>query len=320
MICIDSDEDVEGAFRDGTPAKKKAAVPPIDLLESEEDSEDSHSPQLGRRKRKKPDATTTMNLPRAKRRTPAAHQKAASLSPIDLLASEDENDENRSPQLRRRRRTPPDDVEATDRALAERMQREEKAAAAARAVVGAARGVRREKRQADGSGRAASAVAPRRAEKRLRKEQDDEFEMGLLADQIKDIDRLREREEQEERQLARQLEDAEEASAKDRARDLMQGLGDEPRSDADGATRLRFALSTGERVDRRFRSATDRVEHLRAFLLLCFADREMNVQRIGLSTHFPKKTFLEADDHLTLEEAGLRSGGQWLIHVFDLDA
>ena len=319
MICIDSDEDVEGAFRDGTPAKKKAAVPPIDLLESEEDSEDSHSPQLGRRKRKKPDATTTMNLPRAKRRTPAAHQKAASLSPIDLLASEDENDENRSPQLRRRPRTPPDDVEATDRALAERMQKEEKAAAA-RAVVGAARGVRREKRQADGSGRAASAVAPRRAEKRLRKEQDDEFEMGLLADQIKDIDRLREREEQEERQLARQLEDAEEASAKDRARDLMQGLGDEPRSDADGATRLRFALSTGERVDRRFRSATDRVEHLRAFLLLCFADREMNVQRIGLSTHFPKKTFLEADDHLTLEEAGLRSGGQWLIHVFDLDA
>lgn len=230
------------------------------------------------------------------------------------MDSEEENHEHRSPQLRRRRKKERD-AEAADRELAERLQREENSAAAEKRT---ALGPRR----ATSQGAVYTAVAKRRRKNTLREEQDDEFQRGLLADQIKDIDRRaaeeQETREKEEREDAKLLEETKGASVMDDARDLMKKSGYEPRIGSDGATCLRFALPTGEKVDRRFCSIADTVKTLRAFLLLRFEERGVAIKNVGLSTHFPKRVFLEVDDNLTLEEAGLTPRA--LLMVINMDS
>lgn len=167
----------------------------------------------------------------------------------------------------------------------------------------------------------------REQEAELRRQQDEEYQEGLRADQERERKR---REEQEEKdRVAREEEERERKKVQEeqdrlnRARALIRV---EPTT---GGTRIRFQLPTGQKLERRFEN-DETVGALKAFLVLHFA--EMNsgdnavgststknspaITNIGLSTNFPKKT--HDDDNMTLQESDLCP--QAVLMVQDLDA
>lgn len=162
----------------------------------------------------------------------------------------------------------------------------------------------------------------REEDARLREEQNREYQEALLADQMREMERNeqleRERREREEAEERERLEMAKEQSRlEDAKRILEQSGGEPPVGTKVGVARMRFTLPNGKKVDRRFRSA-DTVEVLRAFLTVHLEETGVEIKNFGLSTNFPRKTFGEADNKLTLEEAGLAP--QAVVMVQDLDA
>ncbi len=123
------------------------------------------------------------------------------------------------------------------------------------------------------------------------------------------------RKEKEERAEWERLEGKKEQKRMNRARELMETCA-EPAAGA-GVARIRFTLPNGKKVDRRFRS-NETIEVLRAFLIVNFDEQGMGIKIFGISTNFPKRSFGEHQDGLTLEEAGLSP--QAVVMVQDLDA
>jgi len=161
----------------------------------------------------------------------------------------------------------------------------------------------------------------REEDQRLREEQNREFQETLLADQMREIQRQeaqqRERQEQEEKEEEERLKEAQEESRLEDAKAIMERAGEPPVGQKQGVTRLRFTLPNGKKVDRRFLSV-DTIETIRAFLFLHFHEQNIEMKNFGLSTNFPRKSFKEEDNTLTLEETGLAP--QAVIMVQDLDA
>ncbi len=162
----------------------------------------------------------------------------------------------------------------------------------------------------------------REEDAQLREEQNREYQEALLADQMREIERNereeRERREREEMEERVRLEEAKEQSRLEDAKSILEKSGGEPPVGTKvGVARMRFTLPNGKKVDRRFLSS-DTIEVLRAFLTLHFDESGVEIKNFGLSTNFPKKTFSEDDNKLTLEEAGLAP--QAVVMVQDLDA
>eukprot|EP00550_Attheya_septentrionalis_P008895 CAMPEP_0198288414 /NCGR_PEP_ID=MMETSP1449-20131203/6913_1 /TAXON_ID=420275 /ORGANISM="Attheya septentrionalis, Strain CCMP2084" /LENGTH=379 /DNA_ID=CAMNT_0043986541 /DNA_START=167 /DNA_END=1306 /DNA_ORIENTATION=+ len=158
----------------------------------------------------------------------------------------------------------------------------------------------------------------REEEARLRREQDAEFQETLAADQRREaeqrealeLERLeRERVESEKRQAQEMKE-----RTLDEARTLV-AVAVEPAPGTTDTARLRLTLPTGARIDRRFQS-TDKVETVRAFLILHFHEQDIGISNFELSSNFPRRTF--RDSSQTLQEAGLVP--QAVIMIQDLDA
>jgi FAS-associated factor 2 len=160
----------------------------------------------------------------------------------------------------------------------------------------------------------------REEEIRLRQEQDREYQEALLADQRREYEKRRAseealaaqraREEQEDR-LQRQKE---QTLAEARLSVPEQPPTSTPRSEA---THIRFTLPSGARMDRRF-YAKDTVAMVRAFLVVYFSEQSITIERFSISTNYPKKTFTEDHDGLSLLEAGLVP--QAVLMIQDLDA
>eukprot|EP00985_Skeletonema_marinoi_P029802 scaffold29135_cov81-Skeletonema_marinoi.AAC.1 len=149
----------------------------------------------------------------------------------------------------------------------------------------------------------------REEDARLREEQNREYQEALLADQMREMERNerneRERREREEEEERVRLVLVKEQSRLEDARRILELSGGEPDVGTKvGVARMRFTLPNGKKVDRRFHSS-DTVEVLRAFLTLHLEETGVEIKNFGLSTSFPKKTFGEEDNTLTLEEAGL---------------
>jgi FAS-associated factor 2 len=162
----------------------------------------------------------------------------------------------------------------------------------------------------------------REEDARLREEQNREYQEALLADQMRELERNQreemERKERMEEEERRRMEVVKEQSRLEVAKSIMERSGGEPSLGTKvGVTRMRFTLPNGKKVDRRFHSL-DTVEVIRAFLTLHFDETGVDIKNFGLSTNFPKKTFGEEDNKLTLEEAGLAP--QAVVMVQDLDA
>jgi len=155
----------------------------------------------------------------------------------------------------------------------------------------------------------------REQEQMLRREQDEEYHATLRADQERQ--RIL-REEEEER--TRQEEEAVEREAQaqrekeDKLHRAKRAVRPEP---AQGGTKIRFVLPSGKKMVRSFES-DETIGSLKAFLLIKFHEDEEteSIERIGLSTNYPKKTY--QDEDMTLEEAGLSP--QAVLMVQDLDA
>lgn len=83
---------------------------------------------------------------------------------------------------------------------------------------------------------------------------------------------------------------------------------------------LRCWLRTGPRrlqVDRRFdEDAT--VGEVRAFLTLHLIEKDIPIQNFSMSTNFPRRTYEDQDDRLSVKEAGLHP--KVVLFVTDLDA
>lgn len=161
----------------------------------------------------------------------------------------------------------------------------------------------------------------REEEQLLREEQNREFQETLLADQMREIERReaaeREQRAREEMEEAERMKRAKEESRLEDAKSRVEGAGVEPPVGAKGIASLRFTLPNGKRVDRRF-NATDRVETIRAYLIVHFHEQGIEMKNFSLSTSYPRKTFDENDDNLTLDEAGLTPHA--VVMVQDLDA
>ncbi len=158
-------------------------------------------------------------------------------------------------------------------------------------------------------------------EQQLREEQNREYQEALLADQMREIERReaaeREQREREEIEEAERLKRAKEESRLADAKSRVESAGGEPPAGAKGIASLRFTLPNGKRVDRRF-CAADRIETIRAFLIVHFHEQAIEMKNFSLSTSYPRKTFDENDDSLTLNEAGLTP--QAVVMVQDLDS
>ena len=107
-----------------------------------------------------------------------------------------------------------------------------------------------------------------------------------------------------------------EQARKDRHSQLQSSVQDEPSPGPD-ASRLRLQLPSGMKLDRRF-SKAEKLSAIVDYILLYFLDNEIGIERVSLSTNFPKRTYGESEMHLSLEEAGLHP--QAVLFVHDLDA
>lgn len=167
-------------------------------------------------------------------------------------------------------------------------------------------------------------------ERRLRLEQDAEFQATLLADQTRETDRQRllerERKAQDEIEEAARIQEAMDSSRIDNAIVIMSSrAGQEPPPSSSSlssmdTTKLRFTLPNGKKLDRCFYSTVATVGTLRAYLIVHFHECGGGIvmKNFGLSTSFPRRAYSEADDNLTLIDAGLSP--QAVIMVQDLDS
>jgi FAS-associated factor 2 len=157
----------------------------------------------------------------------------------------------------------------------------------------------------------------REQETELRREQDEEYQAALFADQERERQQREEREREQRRieeEQAREL--TEKEAEENRIQNAQALLRPAPEK---GGTRIRFTLPTGTKLDRRFHN-DEPIKSLKAFLTLHFSeqtDQTKNIRNIGLSTSFPKQTYHEREDQ-TLEESGLSP--QAVLMVQDLDA
>lgn len=153
----------------------------------------------------------------------------------------------------------------------------------------------------------------REQEQELRRQQDEEYQQTLLADQERERIRREEQDEilqtqrEEELRQQREVEQTEQALASAKAQ-----LGPEPES---GGAVIRFVLPSGAKLNRRFAS-DETIATLKAFLKVHFHDSNVGIERVALSTNFPRKTY--EDDSVTLAEADLTP--QAVLMVQDLDA
>lgn len=169
----------------------------------------------------------------------------------------------------------------------------------------------------------------------LRRQQDEEYQETLRQDQERERQReearLQAEKEEQERKEEEQRKIDEESNRLDKARALLR---DEPPKGTPGCARIRFRLSNGKQLDRRF-GADETIGSLKAFLVLHFADElpegkaltkkneDTVVKRVALSTNFPKRIYggegnEEGDDDKTLKESDLCP--QAVLMVQDLDA
>ena len=156
----------------------------------------------------------------------------------------------------------------------------------------------------------------RQEARRLRTEQDRDYQEGLERDRLREAQRQAEREEaerraREEREAREQAElEAAQAECLRRAR-----LGTEP-PPGSGVARVRVQFPDGARVDRRF-LLTDQVSLLRDFVDCHRQDAGLPQMNYGLATHYPMR---ELDGELlerTVAEAHLNGE---VVYVHDLDA
>lgn len=157
----------------------------------------------------------------------------------------------------------------------------------------------------------------REQEAELRREQDEEYQAALLADQERERQQREEEERErrriEEEQARERAKQEEEENRIKNAKDLLRPAPEK------GGTRIRFTLPTGAKLDRRFHN-DETIKSLKAFLTVHFSeqtDETKNIKNIGLSTSFPKKTYDDLEDQ-TLEESDLSP--QAVLMVQDLDA
>lgn len=162
-------------------------------------------------------------------------------------------------------------------------------------------------------------------ERRLRQEQDAEFQATLLADQRRETERQqlleRERMVQDEIEEAARIQEAMDSSRIDNAIAIMSsraGQEPPPSSSSTDTTKLRFTLPNGKKLDRCFYSTLATVGTLRAYLIVHFHECGIEMKNFGLSTNFPRRAYSEVDDDLTLIDAGLSP--QAVIMVQDLDS
>jgi UBX domain len=148
-------------------------------------------------------------------------------------------------------------------------------------------------------------------ETELRRQQDEEYQATLAADQQRARAVAQERDAERAQQAALDREREAATRALQVARDLVEP---EPPS---GGTMIRLVLPSGAKINRRF-AAHATMATVKAFLKVHFTESNSTIVNVGLSTSFPRKTFDEADDALTLEEAGLVP--QAVLMVQDLDA
>ena len=160
----------------------------------------------------------------------------------------------------------------------------------------------------------------REEEVRLRQEQDREYQEALLADQRRESEA--ERLQQEALAAQRAKEDEEHRQVRQKEQKLEEAkrmIPPEPPSTTPRSemTHIRFTLPSGTRIDRRFRS-NDSIQIVRAFLFVYFNEKNITIEKFSISTNYPKKTFTEEDNDLSLSEAGLVP--QAVIMIQDLDA
>jgi FAS-associated factor 2 len=158
----------------------------------------------------------------------------------------------------------------------------------------------------------------RQQESDLRRQQDDEYQATLAADQERERINAAERNavlvaaaaEQEAQRMAEQ-------AASDALQAAKNLLRPEPNPNSANTTVVRFVLPTGTKLNRRFES-DETIAAVRAYLQIFFVEHDMNIRNIGLSTNFPRQTFTSDDDHKTLVESGFVP--QVVLMVQDLDA
>lgn len=160
-------------------------------------------------------------------------------------------------------------------------------------------------------------------ERRLRLEQDAEFQATLLADRRRETERRRllerERKARDEIEEAERIREAMDSSRIDDAIAIMSSrAGREPPPSSTDTTKLRFTLPNGKKLDRCFYGTLATVGTLRAYLIVHFHECGIEMKNFGLSTSFPRRAYSEVDDDLTLIDAGLSP--QAVIMVQDLDS
>jgi len=145
----------------------------------------------------------------------------------------------------------------------------------------------------------------REEEVRLRQEQDREFQQTLLADQLREAERLEAESISRNSVLRKQ-------NTLAAARALLKT---EPNCSESNVAKLRLTLPSGKKVDRRFYS-NETLEHVQAFLRIYIEENGVNIENFSMSSSFPKRTF--EDTSVTIDEAGLSPMA--VIMVQDLDA
>lgn len=80
---------------------------------------------------------------------------------------------------------------------------------------------------------------------------------------------------------------------------------------------LQFCFVFFAQVDRRFHDDAT-VADVQGFLALYLEDNDIPITNFSMSTNFPRRTYTEADQHLSVVEAGLHP--QVVLFVHDLDA
>jgi FAS-associated factor 2 len=153
-------------------------------------------------------------------------------------------------------------------------------------------------------------------EAELRRAQDEEYRIGLEADQEREREDRRRREEAhraEQEALRAEQRKLERYRA---AQDLLRSSDDAVASASAEPTSVRFVLPSGAKLNHKFSEASP-VSVLFAYVLVHLQDHNVAMGRIGLSTSFPKRGLDEADPR-TLREAQLAP--QAVLMVQDLDA
>lgn len=167
----------------------------------------------------------------------------------------------------------------------------------------------------------------RREDRRLRNEQDREFEESLENDRRKaEAERLEaERLEAEKRRAldeARLAREREEERLLERQRVVERKrarLGDEPESSSTSkkTARIRIQLPNGVKADRRFIVEEHTVQHLRDWVDVYLEDNQVDIEEYALATNYPRRVLTDDILDQTLQQAEL---GNKVLYVQDINA